>query len=75
MRIEGTHKCNSAFKDCDNVYEWMAVVPIHASSPVYEVEKIDKPSGKIIETTDEKHVVKIRCPECHQDNIIDYPRT
>ena len=74
MRIEGNHKCNSTFDDCDNEYEWMAVVPQSSSLPIYDVETIDKLAGKIIEITDEQYVVRIICPKCYQDNIIEYKR-
>ena len=73
--IEGNHKCNSSFHDCDNEYEWMAVVSQNVSLPIYEVETIDKLSGEIIEITDEQYVVSAICPKCHQGNIIGYKRT
>jgi len=75
MRIDGNHKCNSRFDDCDNEYEWMALIPQRMDSPVYEVEELNKPIGKIIETTDEQYVIRIKCPKCFQDNIIKYQRT
>lgn len=74
MRIEGAHKCNSQYGRCDNEYEWMAVIAHRKDSPVYEVETLDKPIGKIIETTDEQYVIRIMCPKCYQNNIIRYYR-
>ncbi|MEK4236441.1 hypothetical protein [Paenibacillus sp. FSL H7-0714] len=72
MKIEGTHKCNSTYKDCDHTYEWMVQIATHSSAP--EVEVFDKPTGRIIETLDNKYSVKIICPKCHQDNLIEYIR-
>lgn len=76
MRIEGIHKCNSVFQDCDHIYSWMALVAQHINTPIYDVEKIDsdKQRGKIVETTDEKYIVSIICPKCNQDNLIEYDR-
>ena len=74
MRIEGNHKCNSSPGNCDNEFEWMAIIPQRMGSPIYEVETLDKPIGKIITTTDELYIIRIMCPKCYQDNIIKYQR-
>ena len=74
MKIEGIHKCNSAFKDCDNNYEWMVIVPQKIGSRNIQAETINKPLGRIVETTDELYIIETICPKCHQDNIIEYKR-
>lgn len=75
MRIEGNHKCNSRFGDCNNEYEWMALITQRINPEVFEVETLDKPIGKIIETTDKQYVIRIMCPKCRHDNIIKYQLT
>jgi hypothetical protein len=75
LRIEGIHKCNSRYKDCDHEYEWMAQIAEHISSHIYQAETKDKAVGNIIDTTSDKYVISIWCPKCKQDNLIEYMRT
>lgn len=75
VRIEGHHKCNSYYVDCNNEYEWTAVIDRSMNSLVPEVETLHKPIGNIIETIDGHYVIKIICPKCQEDNIIIYQRT
>jgi hypothetical protein len=73
--IEGKHRCNSHFKDCDHEYEWMAQIEQDERLPIYQVETFDKLVGTIIETTNDKYVLSIWSPECKQDNLIEHKRT
>lgn len=57
--IEGKHRCNSRFKDCDYEYEWMAQIEQDERLPIYQVETFDKLVGTIIETTNDKYVLSI----------------
>jgi hypothetical protein len=75
LRIEGKHRCNSGYKDCDHEYEWIAQIGQDERLSIYQVDTLDKPVGSIIETTNDKYVVSIWCPGCKQDNLIIYKRT
>ncbi|WP_199614430.1 hypothetical protein [Paenibacillus alkalitolerans] len=72
MRIEGKHKCNSAYNECNHEYEWMVIIPQHINSSTLQVEKIDKVQGRIIEKSENKCIIRTICPNCHQDNVFEY---
>lgn len=72
MEITGKIKCNSRYGSCEEVYEWMYIIPEHADRSSYTVHRMDKPQAKIYNETDDYYEMKVMCPGCKQDNYFKH---
>lgn len=72
MKITGTHKCNSKFGPCGEVYEWMYIVPQPMSDSIYKVHVIDRPRAERLLKVENEYTFKTYCPRCRQENIFKH---